>query len=156
MEFSITCKQCYKAKAVSYNENSNESPTSPLPLQGRKCQNAVTDTKCTRIKVYNKPLVSVRGQESSDMKPATSASGLVAKVRSRSCNWGVIWKKNTGDTGIDFRRKHILLQGSSDGNWLSPVCYLCKKAYNCDLMYIHCETCNSKPSPHNWCHFSFK
>jgi hypothetical protein len=37
-----------------------------------------------------------------------------------------------------------------------PVCNLCREDYNCDLMYIHCKTCSSKPSAHHRCHSSFK
>lgn len=139
----ITCKQCYNAKAVSL-ENSNESPTTPLPFQGQDPHNIPTATKITRIKFRNQPLVSIRTQESSSEMKQTTPS-LASKNRNRLCSWGVIWMKKNIDTGIDFRRENILLKGNSES--LKPVCNLCKKPYNRDLMYIHCETCNSKHSP---------
>uniref|UniRef100_A0A6N2L8K3 PHD-type domain-containing protein n=1 Tax=Salix viminalis TaxID=40686 RepID=A0A6N2L8K3_SALVM len=168
--FSVTCKLCYSARAIIYNEKSNESLNSPFPFKGHHI--AETVTKDTRIKVHNQPLVSVRTQEScskvkqntsasskatktksrtrdncSEVKQATSSSSKATKTESRSRNWGVIWrKKNNEDTGIDFRHKSILLKGSPNGNWLMPVCSLCRKDYNCDLMYIHCKTCS------NWFH----
>ncbi|KAF2300663.1 hypothetical protein GH714_015039 [Hevea brasiliensis] len=140
VEFLITCKQCYNAKAVTH-ENSNESPTTPLPLQGQESHNIQTATKITRIKFRNQPLISIRTQESSSEMKQTTASSLATKKKSRLCSWGVIWKKKNTDTGIDFRRENILFKGNSER--LKPVCNLCKKAYNRDLMYIHCETCNS-------------
>ncbi|XP_021609320.1 DDT domain-containing protein PTM isoform X2 [Manihot esculenta] len=139
VEFMITCKQCYNAKAVSL-ENSNESPTTPLPFQGQDPHNIPTATKITRIKFRNQPLVSIRTQESSSEMKQTTPS-LASKNRNRLCSWGVIWMKKNIDTGIDFRRENILLKGNSES--LKPVCNLCKKPYNRDLMYIHCETCNS-------------
>ncbi|XP_052311875.1 DDT domain-containing protein PTM isoform X2 [Populus trichocarpa] len=164
-QFSVTCKRCYSARAVIFSEKSNKSLTSPFPLQER--HTAVTVTKDTGIKIHNQPLVSVRTQEScSEVKQNTSASskatkpesrtqdscstsssGKATKTESRSRNWGVVWrKKNNEDTGIDFRHKSILLRGSPNGNWLMPVCNLCREDYNCDLMYIHCKTCS------NWFH----
>ncbi|XP_021640454.2 DDT domain-containing protein PTM isoform X2 [Hevea brasiliensis] len=140
VEFLITCKQCYNAKAVAH-ETSNESPTTPLPFQGKESHNILTATKGTRIKLRNQPLISIRAQESSSEMKQTTVSGLATKKKTRSCSWGVIWKKKNTDTGIDFRRENILFKGNSER--LKPVCNLCKKPYNRDLMYIHCETCNS-------------
>ncbi|KDP34357.1 hypothetical protein JCGZ_11240 [Jatropha curcas] len=163
VEFSIACKQCYSAKVVT-PDNSNDSPTTPLPLQRRESQNVLTVNKTTRIKLHTQPLMSVKTQESSsETKQITSASSLATKNRSRSSatksrsrsseikqqnkvgSWGVIWKKkNVEDTGIDFRCKNILLKGGSER--LRPDCHLCKKPYNRELMYIYCEKCK------NWFH----
>ncbi|KAJ6765759.1 PHD FINGER FAMILY PROTEIN [Salix purpurea] len=171
-QFSIICKRCYSARAVIYDEKRNESLTSPLPLQWQEHHNTVTAMKNTRIKVHNQPFMSVRTQEScsevkqstyasskatktksrtqvscSEVKQAISSSRKATKTESRSRNCGIIWrKKNNEDTGIDFRHKNILSRGSPNGKRLMPECNLCRKEYNCDLMYIHCETCA------NWFH----
>ena len=136
--------------------------------------------KNTRIKVHNQPFMSVRTQEScsegkqstyasskatktksrtqvscSEVKQAISSSRKATKTESRSRNCGIIWrKKNNEDTGIDFRHKNILSRGSPNGKRLMPECNLCRKEYNCDLMYIHCETCASKACAHYRCHSS--
>lgn len=153
VEFLINCKQCYNAKAVAHG-TSNESPATPLPCQGKESHNVTTAIKGTRINHQNQPLTSIRTQESSSDMKQTTVSILGTKSRNRLCSWGVRWKKKNIDTGIDFRRENILLRGGSER--LNPVCNLCKKPYNCDLIYIHCETCNSKHSPHVRCYFSFK
>ncbi|KAJ6403110.1 hypothetical protein OIU84_015099 [Salix udensis] len=171
-QFSIICKRCYSARAVIYDEKRNESLTSPLPLQWQEHHNTVTAMKNTRIKVHNQPFMSVRTQEScsevkqstyasskatktksrtqvscSEVKQSISSSRKATKTESRSRNCGIIWrKKNNEDTGIDFRHKNILSRGSPNGKRLMPECNLCRKEYNCDLMYIHCETCA------NWFH----
>ncbi|KAA8550243.1 hypothetical protein F0562_001927 [Nyssa sinensis] len=76
------------------------------------------------------------------MKPATRDSSLVTKSQRKLCSWGLIWKKKKAkDTGIDFRLKNILLRGNPDTSFSGPVCHLCHKPYNSDLMYICCETC---------------
>ncbi|KAK9279952.1 hypothetical protein L1049_013636 [Liquidambar formosana] len=145
VEFLITCKQCYDAKALTQNADSNDSPTSPLPLQGQGCQNVGKVTKGAKHKGHNQPLASVGTLEScSELKPASLDSSVETKSRRRSSlSWGLIWRKpTTQDTGIDFRLKHILLRGNPYMGWSGPVCRLCLKPYNCDLMYIHCETCD--------------
>ncbi|XP_048234477.1 DDT domain-containing protein PTM isoform X2 [Ricinus communis] len=130
----------YNAKPVAH-ENDNGTPSTPLSLQGPESQNMLTAAKGTRVKFHIQP-PSVRTQNSSpEMKQDTSTPSLATKTRSKICNWGVIWKKkNTEDAGTDFRRKNILFPGSSV--MLNLVCNLCKKKYDRDLMYIHCETCS--------------
>ncbi|KAL7173835.1 hypothetical protein ACSBR2_033155 [Camellia fascicularis] len=147
-EFLITCRQCSHAKAIAQSENSNESPTSPLLSQGQEFQNAVTVSKGAKQKTFNQPLTSVGHSPSSmEMKPATHDSNLATKNRRKLCSWGLIWKrKNPDDDGSDFRLKNILLRGNSDMSWLEPVCHLCQKTYNSNLVYIRCETCQ------NWYH----
>lgn len=141
----ITCNQCYHVKFLGPSEVSSESPTSPLPLQLQEYQTAVTVTKVTRSSAFNQPLACVRTQEScSEVKKATN-SGLATKTQSKTLSWGIIWKKkNIEDTGAAFRKANILVRGSSNEHGLRPVCYLCQLPYNSDLMYIHCETCESK------------
>ncbi|KAJ4843599.1 hypothetical protein Tsubulata_029025 [Turnera subulata] len=139
VEFLITCKRCY-GPTMLYKEKSNESTTSPLPVQARECPNAVSGAKGTRIKLQNQPLVSLRTQDScSEVKQASPV--VSTKKQNRSCHWGVIWKKKNLGDGVEFRRQNILLSGSSDGKRLMPVCNLCGKAYNCNLMYIYCAYC---------------
>ncbi|KAK6247305.1 hypothetical protein QUC31_018870 [Theobroma cacao] len=152
VECLIICKQCYHAKVLGQNEISTKSPIIPLPLQGRDCLSAPAVTKGMQVKSSAqpiKPLASIRSKEnsvriqerSSDTKQSASLSGLATK-RSKLCNWGVIWrKKNSDETGIDFRRANIVARGGSDNHFLKPVCELCEQPYNSDLMYIHCETC---------------
>ena len=157
IEFLITCKQCHHAKALVQNKSCNESPTSPLPLQRQEYPNLMTVNKGGRPKANNQSLASVRTRDTrselkqatrdirSELKQATSDSSLANKSRRKLCSWGIIWKKkNSEDTGIDFRLKNILLKGSLDVRRLEPVCHLCQKPYRSDLMYICCETCNSK------------
>lgn len=76
--------------------------------------------------------------ESSEKIPTNDSS--VGKKNSKThLSWGLIWKKkDPEDTGIDFRLKHLLLKGNPNGNLLAPVCHLCTKPYNSDLMYIRC------------------
>ncbi|XP_022729201.1 DDT domain-containing protein PTM-like isoform X2 [Durio zibethinus] len=152
VECLIICKQCYHAKVLAQNEVNTKSPTTMLSMQGRDCHSTPAVTKGMQVKGSTKPIKplasirikenSVRTQErSSDMKQSASLSGLAAK-RSKLCNWGVIWrKKNSNETGIDFRRANILTKGGSDNHFLKPICELCEQPYNSDLMYIHCETC---------------
>lgn len=143
VELSITCLQCYRSKDHCQAENSSGSPTSPLPLQ--EYQNTSKANKLSRQK--SQQVASIR---STDTKTKVTAcdSVLATKAPPRKlCSWGIIWKKKDGEnTGVDFRLKNILLRGTPDMNWLKPVCYLCHKPYNPDLMYIHCETCQRKSS----------
>ncbi|XWS52918.1 hypothetical protein CRYUN_Cryun11dG0113800 [Craigia yunnanensis] len=152
VECLIICKLCYHAKVLAQNEISTKSPTTMLPFQGRDCYTAPAVSKGMQVKSSiqpKKPLASVRSKEnsvriqerSSDTKQSASLSGLATK-RSKLCNWGVIWRrKNSDETGIDFRRANILTRGGSDNHFLKPICELCEQPYNSDLMYIHCETC---------------
>ncbi|XVF05256.1 hypothetical protein REPUB_Repub05bG0155900 [Reevesia pubescens] len=152
VECLIICKQCYHAKVLAQNEISTKPPTTLLPLQGRDCYSSPAVTKGMQVKSSTqpmKPLASTRSKDNSvrirerrsDMKQSASFSGLATK-RNKLCNWGVIWrKKNSDETGTDFRRANILTRGASDNHFLKPVCELCEQPYNSDLMYIHCETC---------------
>ncbi|KAL7198312.1 hypothetical protein ACSBR2_020753 [Camellia fascicularis] len=148
VEFLITCKRCSPTKTIPKSENSNESSTRPLLLQGQEFQNAVTVSKGAKQKSFIQPSTPVGHLGSFlKIKSAPRGSSLAAKNRHRLCSWGLIWKKkNHEDNGIDFRLKNLLLRGNSDMSWPGPVCHLCHKPYNSDLMYIRCETCK------NWYH----
>ncbi|XP_065867140.1 DDT domain-containing protein PTM-like [Euphorbia lathyris] len=152
VQVEFTCKKCYKPKVVTLAKM--ESPITPLASQGRESHTVSTVTKKIKFKLSN-PLISAKPQESSsevklanfpqksssEIKQVTPTSSSTAKPRKKICSWGIIWKKKPPeDTGIDFRSKNILLRGES---WrIQPTCNLCKKGYNSELIYIHCETCN--------------
>ncbi|XP_022635438.1 DDT domain-containing protein PTM isoform X2 [Vigna radiata var. radiata] len=142
VEFLATCKQCHHAKLLTKKESCNESPTSPLLLEGQE-QSTSAVLKGSGPKCDGQELMSSRTKNSrSDTKRFASDFPLETKGRSRNCSWGIIWKKkNNEDTGFDFRLKSILLKGGSGLPQLDPVCRLCQKPYNSDLMYICCETC---------------
>ncbi|XP_047168000.1 DDT domain-containing protein PTM-like isoform X2 [Vigna umbellata] len=142
VEFLATCKQCHHAKLLTQKESCNESPTSPLLLEGQE-QSTSAVLKGSGPKCDGQELMSSRTKNSrSDTKRFASDFPLETKGRSRNCSWGIIWKKkNNEDTGFDFRLKNILLKGGSGLPQLEPVCRLCQKPYNSDLMYICCETC---------------
>lgn len=164
VEFLITCKQCYHAKGATQNENSNDSPTSPLPMLGREYQTpvtapkvSVTATKGSRQKEYSQSLAYIRAPENgSNAQQTAPGSSLATKSKRKQCSWGLIWKKkNVEDTGIDFRLKYILLRGNPDRNLSKPVCHLCHKPYNSELIYICCETCKSEFALAYICHYFF-
>ncbi|GLT82072.1 hypothetical protein SLE2022_004850 [Rubroshorea leprosula] len=153
VEHFIICELCSHAKGLAQNDISNKSPTTPLFLHGREWYNTMTATKSTQVKGSNqllKPLTSLRSGDGSiktkencpDVKHAASGSSMMVKPRNRLCHWGVIWRKrNSNETGIDFRLTNLLPRGGSDNYLLKPVCQICKQPYNSELIYIHCETC---------------
>ncbi|GAB4859715.1 hypothetical protein Ancab_011195 [Ancistrocladus abbreviatus] len=143
VEFIITCRLCYHGKVLPQSNSSVESPTSPLALQGQEYQKAPAVSNSAKQKGNHQQTSSVGTIEScSEMKTAAPDSSLVTKNRKRLCHWGLIWKKkNADDTGADFRLKHIMWRGNPDMKVESPLCHLCQKPYNRNLMYIRCETC---------------
>lgn len=142
MANGFSCRQCFNAKAFSRKE-STESPTSPLLLQTRENHGNGTIIRLPKVQVYNQPLASVRPMDNGqEIKHGTSGSSLATKSRAKHPTWGVIWrKKNCDDTGSEFRLKNILLRGDADLRWSGPVCHLCGKPYNSELMYIRCQNC---------------
>ncbi|KAF7850519.1 hypothetical protein BT93_L5436 [Corymbia citriodora subsp. variegata] len=142
MANGFSCRQCFNAKAFSRKETT-ESPTSPLLLQTRENHGNGTIIRLPKVKGYNQPLASARPMyNSQEIKHGTSGSSLAMKSRAKLPTWGVIWrKKNCDDTGSEFRIKNILLRGDKDLRWSGPVCHLCGKPYNSDLMYIRCQNC---------------
>lgn len=166
VEHLTTCKQCHHAMLLAPNETIDESPTSPLILQrqenssgtvfkGPRSKAGHSDTKQVssmsaskgpKRKCHEQTLTSTKRKNSHpETKQAASDSTSASSARRNNCSWGIIWKKKINeDPNIDFRMKNILLKGGSDIPDLEPVCHLCKKAYRSDLMYICCETCQSK------------
>ncbi|XP_050368093.1 DDT domain-containing protein PTM-like [Argentina anserina] len=143
VEFLITCRQCYHMKALAQKQKIKELPTTPLPVQRKEYHTPLT----VRLKYQNQPIASIKIQQPrSEIKQATTDSGIVTKKRRPICSWGVIWKKKTPDTGTDFRTNNILLGGRSDVHKLKPVCHLCHRPYMSALTYICCEYCK------NWFH----
>ncbi|KAL5580231.1 hypothetical protein UlMin_012673 [Ulmus minor] len=139
VEFLTTCKKCYPGKALAQKETCNESPTSPLHMQVQGYKNQRTVSKGSKS--------NLRAQDSRSKTKATSESSLAAKNRRRLCSWGIIWKKkNVTDDSANFRQNNILLGGGSGDHRMEPSCYLCRKPYRSDLMYMCCETCK------NWYH----
>ncbi|RYR23376.1 hypothetical protein Ahy_B03g068612 isoform B [Arachis hypogaea] len=175
VEYLTTCNQCYHAKFLAQKETSNESPTSPLLLQGRE-NNSLTILKGLKSKYSDLAQKSAKAKDSRpeakqakqvasmtvlkeaktstkskdshpDRKQLASGSSSATATHRRNCSWGVIWKKkNIDDTGDEFRLKNILLKGASGILQEPPICHLCRKKYCSDLMYIHCESCS------NWYH----
>lgn len=166
VEYLTTCKRCYHAKLFAPKEISNDSPTSPLLLQGRENSSGtvfkgprtkashpdmkqvtpMTVLKGPKPKCYDQTLTSARTKKGHrETKQVASDSTSAERSLRKNCSWGIIWKKKINeDTNIDFRIKNILLKGGSGIPQLEPVCHLCRKPYRSDLMYIRCETCQSK------------
>ncbi|XP_048140622.1 DDT domain-containing protein PTM isoform X3 [Rhodamnia argentea] len=142
MASGFSCRQCFNAKAFS-RKDSTESPTSPLLLQTRENHANGTIIRLPKVKGSNQPLASARAMDNGqEIKHATSGSSLATKSRVKLPTWGVIWrKKNCDDTGSEFRLNNILLRGDADLRWSGPVCHLCGKPYNSELMYIRCPNC---------------
>ncbi|XP_023533643.1 DDT domain-containing protein PTM-like [Cucurbita pepo subsp. pepo] len=160
----ITCKQCCHLKALNRSGNSTESPTSPLPSQGKEHRSSSTLRKGARPKDSNQPSATPVNKleprsekkqatplnkldNQSEKKQVTPTSSAAPKSKRRNCSWGIIWKKkNCEDTGANFRHNYLLLKGGRELHHMEPVCHLCSKPYRSDLMYICCETCK------NWYH----
>ncbi|KAJ8563488.1 hypothetical protein K7X08_031940 [Anisodus acutangulus] len=137
VEFMTSCKQCYQNRALTQAESSNESPSSPLLMQGKDLLIPVSARKGGKVGSCSNPSASTATPTHFSMvKPASS--NLATKTKPQ--HWGVIWRKQDEDTG-DFRFKHILLKGNPDRDSLRPSCRLCCKPYDPYLMYIRCETC---------------
>lgn len=112
-------------------------------IEGRDPPNPATETKHVKLVGGKGSSTSVGPSEHSSEVKSTDLSEVTKKTR--KSNWGLIWrKKNSEDTGIDFRLKNILMRGNVDKGFMNPVCRLCNQPYNADLMYICCETCKSK------------
>ncbi|XP_027347910.1 DDT domain-containing protein PTM-like [Abrus precatorius] len=76
VEYLTTCKQCYHARLLARKETSNESPTSPLLLQGQE-SNPGTVLKGPRPKSYDQLLKSARTKSNNpDMKQVTPVAVL--------------------------------------------------------------------------------
>ncbi|KAK9690133.1 hypothetical protein RND81_09G107000 [Saponaria officinalis] len=164
VQFRVTCRKCSQHKITVLN-NSAESPTSPLAMQGQEFQNSAAVAKSGKLKASGqqqqnsttagKSLSTKSGSRHpstgtvdahTEKKLAASDSKSSKSKKRASLHWGLIWKRKASDDGTDFRHKHIIFRGSSDGLILNPSCILCHKPYNPHLMYIRCEACEL------WCH----
>lgn len=141
--FLFTCKQCYHVKAIPKVE-STESPTSPLLLQTRTANEVPKLQMVNEVqKVKKKKTVSAKkSQEEEKKKKANSGSNSAPKPRNNT--WGIVWKKkHIKETGQAFRLEHVIPRGKGVlGS--QPICKLCQKPYNPDLIYIRCKDCTCK------------
>lgn len=143
VDASNTCKQCNQHRVLSQANCTDESPTSPLVLQGQYFPKPTSANKGVDVGTFSRPSASIATlKHSSAMKHGNSSKSTAKTKR----NLGVIWRKKSEDTGTDFRLRNILLKGHPDGDSLIPICHLCRNPYDPDLMYIRCETCS------NWFH----
>ncbi|GFZ12846.1 PHD finger family protein [Actinidia rufa] len=145
VEFLITCKQCCYTKTLPQTESVNESPTSPLLLQGQEWRDAVTVSKGAKWKKCNQSLTSVGHLESSlETKSAMHDASVVPVNGCKLCSWGLIWKRNRPEeNGVDLRKKSLLLRGNSDMSCSGdsgPVCHLCSNPYNSNLICCRIRT----------------
>ncbi|TMW95209.1 hypothetical protein EJD97_009240 [Solanum chilense] len=141
-----TCKQCNQNRALSQAKCIDESPKSPLLLQGKYFPKPISANKGVNVNNFNSPSASVATLKHSSAMKHGNSSNSTAKTKRNSRNLGVIWKKKSEDAGTDFRFRNILLKGNPDGESLIPTCHLCRNPYDPYLMYIRCETCS------NWFH----
>lgn len=136
IDSSITCKRCHHAKAF-VKKDTTESPTSPLLLQVRDHPKIKTVSELPKIKISIPPSAPVKLKE--EARNGSSAA------KTRNTSWGIIWnKKSIDDIGPVFRKENILLRGNADVNRPGPVCKLCEKPYNPNLIYIRCPSCLSE------------
>ncbi|XP_016470375.2 DDT domain-containing protein PTM [Nicotiana tabacum] len=143
VEYTNTCKMCYQNRALTRVKCSDESPTSPLLLQGQYFPKQISAKKGVNVGNSSRLSASVATlKHSSDRKHGNSSNSTTKKKH----KLGVVWRKKNEDTGIEFRLRNIFLKGNLDGDFPRLTCYLCRKPYNPDLMYIRCETCT------NWFH----
>lgn len=139
-----SCKQCSQNRALSQAKCSDESPKSPLLLQGKYFPKPISANKGVNVGNFNRPSASIATLKHSSAMKHGNSSNSTAKTKR---NLGVIWKKKSEDTGTEFRLRNILLKGNPDRDSLIPTCHLCRRTYDPDLMYIRCETCSSKFVP---------
>lgn len=143
-EYTNACKKCCQNRALTGVKCSDESPTSPLLLQGQYFPKQISAKKGVNVGNSSRLSASVATlKHSSDRKHGNSSNSTTKKKH----KLGVVWRKKNEDTGIEFRLRNIFLKGNLDGDFPRLTCYLCRKPYNPDLMYIRCETCTSKFVP---------
>ncbi|KAK4780164.1 hypothetical protein SAY87_016270 [Trapa incisa] len=134
IDSSITCKRCHHAKAF-VKKDTTESPTSPLLLQVRDQP---------KIKIVSElPKIKISIAQSASVKSKEEPRNTISAAKTRNTSWGIIWnKKSINGIGPNFREKHVLLRGNADMDRPMPVCKLCDKPYNPNLMYIRCPSCS--------------
>ncbi|PIA54807.1 hypothetical protein AQUCO_00901001v1 [Aquilegia coerulea] len=143
-ECEVTCNQCDRAKATTLNANINKTPVGQVLRQGQEYKMVVASSKNSWINGGCQPLVSMGNTEAHTLMKSTIPGPSLGKKTKRSAvSKGIVWKKkNTGESGTDFRLSNILLRRNGDiDSSMKPECYLCSKPYNPDLMYICCEEC---------------
>ncbi|GAB2234809.1 hypothetical protein Drorol1_Dr00004075 [Drosera rotundifolia] len=142
VKFVITCKNCYQNGITPQNHITAESPTSPLTMQGQEYQNPSAVYKSAGPNKNHQQTSSPGSLESSELKSAGPDSSVTTKSQKKksSTTWGLVWRKKQ-ETGTEFRRNHVLLRAESHDGGIAPVCHLCQKQYNPQLIYIHCEVC---------------
>ncbi|KAH9315185.1 hypothetical protein KI387_023812 [Taxus chinensis] len=67
----------------------------------------------------------------------------VCKIEGAVRSDGLLWKTNgTDELGKEYRKSRLLLpcESSMEAS-TSPVCFLCYETYNCQLIYVGCESC---------------
>ncbi|KAK4441253.1 DDT domain-containing protein PTM [Sesamum alatum] len=139
VEYLITCKQCCETQSAIQVEKNNVLPTSPWHLQGQEFPKPATATERGKSVGYKGSLAVGTLEHPSAVKSITRAA---VAMKSRKLHWGLIWRKNNyEDTGMEFRLKNILLRGNLDRDLPEPLCRLCNRPYNAELIYIRCETC---------------
>lgn len=145
----LTCKKCFCAKAFALNESIKKQAISKMCWQGHEYQVAVATPKSVHQNSIHQPLASVGniGTQLVKKSPAPGPKTAAKGKKWTDPHYGVIWKKKQSEeTGADFRQNNILLRGNAYVNpSRMPICVLCSKPYNSDLMYIRCgNDCQSK------------
>ncbi|XP_043724996.1 DDT domain-containing protein PTM-like [Telopea speciosissima] len=142
VEFLFLCNQCYQANVLAPNKKSKNS----MINQVFQPEDQIPMIKGTQQNGYDKPLLPITSAKkmSASMKPsATDTNSATKRRRGALPSYGVKKKKKrSNETGADFRANNLLFRGSADMKpSLQPICSLCSKDYNSDLMYICCEAC---------------
>ncbi|OVA17876.1 zinc finger protein [Macleaya cordata] len=146
VEVRITCKKCFCAKAFALNESVKKQAISKICWQGQEYQVAVAAREGAQQNSYQQPLAYAGNIETQMVKKSRMPGPKLATKGKKVTvpNYGVIWKKkNSEETGAEFRLTNILLRGNAylDPSRI-PTCVLCSKPYNSDLMYISCGSCS--------------
>ncbi|KAF5194958.1 Ddt domain-containing protein ptm [Thalictrum thalictroides] len=144
VECEVTCNQCSRVKATALNDNINKTPVGQGFRQGQEYKMVVASSKNSWINGGFQPLVSMGSTDAhSLMKSTIPGPKLGRKTKRSAVSKGIVWKKkNSEESGTDFRLSNILLRGNGDIDpSKKPECCLCLKPYNPDLMYICCEEC---------------
>lgn len=144
IDLLVICKQCCETQVAALVDSINESPTKPLLLQGQDAPNPVI-TKDGNLVCCKGSSTSVGAGAFEHSPEVKSINRSAVTKKNTKSNWGLVWRKrNSDDTGFDFRLRNILLRGNTNRDLIKPLCRLCDQPYNADLMYIRCETCKRK------------
>lgn len=110
-------------------------------------QDLVQSGEKTKTNNVVNPFILVNSEEA-PLEANTTTSSFVTEKKKKNITYGLIWKrKRPNESGTAFHHNHLILRrGVGQEVSLEPICKLCSKPYNRDLMYIRCETCL------NWYH----